>query len=137
MTDKFRHFELDLLGLSETHIPGVENMKLGNIAFIYSSRKDGMHRQGEGLMTNKEAAKFCLFWKDINKRMLVAHFMTKKCRVSVMVVKLQNRLMEIVVTWMNDTSGYRSQDRTPGKNIVEIFLLGDLNSQVNRNRDRS
>ena len=30
-------------------------MELGDIKFIYSGRKDGVHRQGGGLMVNKEA----------------------------------------------------------------------------------
>ena len=43
-TDKFRRFELDLLGVSETHIPRggtsypwvvVGSMKLGGIEFVY------------------------------------------------------------------------------------------------------
>ena len=86
MTDEFRRFELDLLEVSETHIPGVGSMKLGDIEFFYSGRKDGVHRQGVGLMVNKEAAKSCLGREGINNRILIAHFMTKTFRVSVIVV---------------------------------------------------
>ena len=60
LTDEFRRFELDFLGVSESHIPGVGSMKLGDIEFVYSGRKDGVHRQGVGLMMNKEAAKSSL-----------------------------------------------------------------------------
>ena len=86
LTDKFRYFELDLLGVLETHIQGIGNMKLGNIEFIYLGRKDGVHRQGVGLMMNKEAATSCLGWEVINHRSLVAHFIAKKWRVSVIIV---------------------------------------------------
>ena len=34
LTNEFRCYELDLLGVSETHIPGVGNMKLGGIELI-------------------------------------------------------------------------------------------------------
>ena len=51
-------------------------MKLGDIEFVYSGRKDGVHRQGVGLMVNKEAAKSCLGWEGIKNRILIAHFMT-------------------------------------------------------------
>jgi len=45
LTEKFRRFELNLLGVSVTHIPGVGSMKLGDIEFVYSGRKDGIfHR---------------------------------------------------------------------------------------------
>ena len=37
-------------------------------------------------MMNKEAAKSCLGWEGINNRMLIDHFMTKKCKLSVIVV---------------------------------------------------
>ena len=35
-------------------------MKLDNVEYIYSGRKDGVHRQGAGHMLNKEAIKSCL-----------------------------------------------------------------------------
>ena len=59
---------MDLLGVSETHIPRVWRMKLGDIEFVYSGRKDRVHRQGVGLMMNKEAAKSYLGWDCINNR---------------------------------------------------------------------
>ena len=65
MPDEFRRFELDLLGVSETHITGVGSMKVGDIEFVYSGRKDVVHRQGVGLMMNKEAAKSCLSCEGI------------------------------------------------------------------------
>ena len=37
-------------------------------------------------MINKEATKPCLDWEGIHYRMLIAHFMTKKFRVAVIVV---------------------------------------------------
>ena len=40
LTDEFRRFELDLLGVSETHIPGVGSMKLGDMKIVNSGRKD-------------------------------------------------------------------------------------------------
>ena len=85
MTDEFRRFELNLLGLLETNIPGVGNMKLGDIEFAYSGRKDGLHRQGVGLMMNKEATKSWLGWEGIDNRVLITYFITKKFRVSVIV----------------------------------------------------
>ena len=88
LTDNFRRFELGFLGVSETHILVAGSMKLGDIEFVYSGRKDRIHRQGVGLMMNKEAAKSCLGWEGFNSRMLVIHFITNKCRVSVTVMSL-------------------------------------------------
>ena len=41
LTDKFRRFELDLLGVSENYTPGVKTMKLGDTEFIYSAGRVG------------------------------------------------------------------------------------------------
>ena len=54
LTDEFRRLEPDLLGASETHMPGVGSMKLGDIEFVYSGRKDGLHKKGIRLIMNKE-----------------------------------------------------------------------------------
>jgi hypothetical protein len=77
---------VDLLGVSETHIPGVASKKVGHIEFIYLCRKGGVYKQGVGFIMNKEAAKSCLGWEGINNRKVITHFMTKKFRVSVIVV---------------------------------------------------
>ena len=53
LTVEFRRFELDLLRVPETHILGVGSMKVADIKFVYSSNKDGVHRQGVGLMINR------------------------------------------------------------------------------------
>jgi hypothetical protein len=39
---------------------------LGDRECVCSNRKDGVHRQGVGLMMNKEAAKSCSGWEGIN-----------------------------------------------------------------------
>ena len=44
LTDKLRRFKLNLLRVSETHIPGMGSMILSDIKFVYSGRKDGEHR---------------------------------------------------------------------------------------------
>jgi len=45
-------------------------MKFGDIGFVYSGRMNGVHRQGAGLMINKEASKSFLGWQVINNRIL-------------------------------------------------------------------
>ena len=77
---------MDLLEISEAYIPGVGNVKLSGMKFIYSDRKDQMQRQGLRLMMNNEVAMSCLGWETIGKRLLVTHFVSKKCRESVIVI---------------------------------------------------
>ena len=85
---------------------------------------------------NKEAAKSCFGLEGINNRILIAHFMTKKFRVSVIVVYAP---VEPTDRDASDTDEFCLQlqeriDRIPGRNMV--FLLDDINAQVGRNRDR-
>ena len=140
MTDEFRRFELDLLGVSETHISGVGSMKLGDIEFVYSGRKDGVHRQGVGLMMNNEAAKSCSGWEGINNRILVAHFMTKKFRLSVIVVYAP---VEPTDGDSSDSDEFYLQLQEQVDRVLYViwyrnivFLLGDFDAQAGRNRDR-
>ena len=62
LTNKFRRFKLDLLAVSETHITGVGSMTQDDIEFVYSGRKEGVHRQKVGFMMNKDTAKFSRVW---------------------------------------------------------------------------
>ena len=50
-------------------------MKLCDIKFVFSGSKNGVHRQGVGLIMNREAAKSCLGWEGINKRIIIAHLL--------------------------------------------------------------
>ena len=85
---------------------------------------------------NKEADKSCLDWEDINNRILIAHFMTKKFRTSIIVVYAP------VEPTDGDTSdsdefyllSQEQIDRVSGGNMV--FLLEDFNAHIGRNRDR-
>ena len=120
LTDEFRRFKLDLLGVSETHIPGVGSMESGDMGFIYLGRNDGVHRQGVRLMMNKEAAKSCLGWEVINNRILITHFRTKKFRVSVLVVYAP---VEPTDGDTSDSDEYYLQlqehiDNVPGRNVM-------------------
>ena len=45
LTIEIRWFELDLLGVSETNIPGVESMKLGDIEIVYLDRMGYIGRE--------------------------------------------------------------------------------------------
>ena len=79
-------------------------------------------------MMNKEAAKPCLGLEGIDNRILIAHFMTKKVQVSVIVVYAHVKPSD------RDTSDsdefylqlHKQIDRVSGRNMV--FLLGDFNS---------
>jgi len=69
----------------------------------------------------KEAAKSCLGRED---KILIAHLMTEKCRISVIVVYI---LLELTDGDSSDSDEFYLQlqeqiNRVPGRNMVFIFL---------------
>jgi len=97
--------------------------------------KDGVYRQGVGLMMNKEAAKSCLDCGGNNNRILVARFMTN-FRISVIVVYAPVEPADGDTSDSDEIYLHLQEqiDRIPCRNSV--FLLGDFNAQVSRNMDR-
>jgi len=101
-------------------------MRLYDTEFIYSCRKNGVYRQGIGLLMNKEASKSHIGWKGINSRILVARFITKKCMVSVIYVyaPVESIDRESSDTYELDLQLLETIDRIRGRNLV--FLVGIL-----------
>ena len=86
-----------------------------------------MHRLGVGSLLYKKYVKSCLVWDGIDNKMLVAHFMTKNCRVVVIAVFAPVELTDGV---SSDSDKFyvllnERMDRVPGRNMV--FLFGDIN----------
>ena len=105
-------------------------MELSYIDFIYSVKEDGVHKQGIGLMMNTKVSKSCLGWEGINSRILVAHFMTKKCRVSVIVLytRVEHDSHEFYLQLQEQIDSV--SDRSTA------ILLEDFNTLVGRNINR-
>ncbi|XP_065557833.1 craniofacial development protein 2-like [Artemia franciscana] len=109
-------------------------MKLGDSAFVYLGRKDGVHRKGVVVVMNKEAAKSCLGWEGSNNKIRIAYFKTKKFRLSVIVVYAPVELTDGVTSDSEFYLQLQEQiDRVPGR--YTVFLLEAFNAQVHRNRD--
>ena len=84
---------------------------------------------------NKEAVKSCLGWDGIDNRILIAHFITKKFRVSVIVVYAP---VEPTDEDICDTDEFylilqEQIDRVQGRNMV--FFIGDFTAQIGGNRE--
>ena len=87
-------------------------------------------------MMNMEAAKSCLGLEGINNRILIAHFMTKKIGVSVIVLYAPVEPIERDTSESDDFYLLLQEqvDRVPGRKMA--FLMRNFNAQVDRNRDR-
>jgi len=54
LSDEFGRIKLGILGVSKTRISGIVSVKLGDVEFVYSGRKDGVNRHKVRLMMNME-----------------------------------------------------------------------------------
>ena len=122
-------YRLDLLGITETHIPGTgtEIMDNGSL-LIYSGHADGIRRQGVGISLSKRIKNSLISYMPISERMLTARLHSKHLNISVIVVYAPTE-----VASKNDKNEFYQQlssifDELPRHDLK--LLLGDLNAQV-------
>ena len=122
-------YRLDLLGITEIHIPGTgtEIMDNGSL-LIYSGRADGIRRQAVGISLSKRIKNSLISYMPILERMLTARLHSKHLNISVIVVYAPTE-----VASKNDKNEFYQQlssifDELPRHNLK--LLLGDLNAQV-------
>ena len=68
LAEVFNEKRLDLLGVTETHLPGSSKLGVFGKTLLLSGRKDDSHCQGVGLMLSLKAEKCSTEWEPINKR---------------------------------------------------------------------
>ena len=119
-------YRLDLLGITETHIPGTgtELMDNGSL-LIYSARTDGM-KQGVGLSLSKRIKNSLISYMPISERMLTARLHGKHLNISVVVVYAPTEAAS-----ENDKNEFYQQlssmfDELPRHDLK--LLLGDVNA---------
>ena len=122
-------YKLDLLGITETHIPGTGSELLDNGSLlIHSGRLDGIRRQGVGLSLSKRIKNSLISYMPISERVLTARLHSKHLNISVVVVYAPTE-----VASDNDKDEFYQQlssvfDELPRHDLK--LLLGDLNAQV-------
>src|SRR5664279_363270 len=63
-------FRCDILGISETHRTGTEELNLEGYKFIGQGRTDDIHRAGVGFLLSRSAQKALLEYKPTSERMI-------------------------------------------------------------------
>ena len=122
-------YRLDLLGITETHIPGTGSELLDNGSLlIHSGRVDGIRRQGVGLSLSKRIKNSLISYMPISERVLTARLHSKHLNISVVVVYAPTEAASD-----NDKDEFYQQlssvfDELPRHDLK--LLLGDLNAQV-------
>ena len=86
LSQSLTQYNLDLLGITETHMPGTgtEVLENGSI-LIYSGRMDGVKRQGVGLSLSKRIKNSLISYIPVSERILTARLHSKQINISVVV----------------------------------------------------
>lgn len=122
-------YKLDLLCLTETHMPGTGTQLLDNGSlFIHSGRIDGIRRQGVGLSLSKRIKNTLISYTPVSERIMSARLHSRQINISVIVAYAPTEDAEETVK----TSFYQqlsdTYDELPGHDIK--LVVGDFNARV-------
>lgn len=124
-------YGLEVLGVTETHMPGSGSQLMKNGAvLVYSGRSDGVHREGVGLVLSKKMKNTLISFTPVSGRIMTARLHSKHINVSVTVVyapteDADSAVKDAFYRELNDV-----QSDLPAHDIK--LVLGDFNARVGR-----
>ncbi|KAL5246977.1 hypothetical protein ACHWQZ_G018993 [Mnemiopsis leidyi] len=130
----FDEYGLELLGVTETHMPGSGNQTLGNGAVLmFSGRADGVRRSGVGIILSKKMKNSLISYTPVSDRVMTARLHSKHINISVTVVYAPTEDAEpgtkdAFYRELNDV-----QSELPAHDIK--LVLGDFNARVGRDNE--
>ena len=133
LSQNIDQYRLDLLGITETHMPGSGTTLLDNGSLlIHSGRVDGIKRQGVGLSLSKRIRNSLISFTPTSERVLTARLHSKQINISVVVAYAPTEGAEE----SEKDKFYRTLtdtfDELPRHDIK--LLLGDFNAKVTSGR---
>ena len=129
LLEEARRFDLDILGLCETHLTGTETLiNKEEYSILLSSRKDNTSREGVGIMISQQILHCLVSYEAVSPRIITAKF------------NMKEGIMNIIQVYA-PTSAHSEQEsdlfydalqlhiqKVPKKE--NIFVIGDLNAKV-------
>ena len=133
LSQNIDQYRLDLLGITETHMPGSGTTLLDNGSLlIHSGRVDGIKRQGVGLSLSKRIRNSLISFTPTSERVLTARLHSKQINISFVVAYAPTEGAEE----SEKDKFYRTLtdtfDELPRHDIK--LLLGDFNAKVTSGR---
>ena len=130
---QFEAYNLAILGVTELWWTGNGKIRKKDKTILYAGPEE-LHQKGVGIILKKETEKALIGWKPINDRIFTARFQFRHTTTTVVVIYKPTEEAE---KEEKDNSYDQCQDA-----FIEIskydmvLLLGDMNAQVDRNRQR-
>ena len=134
LLEEARRFEIDILGLCETHLTDTETLiNKDEYTILLSSRKDGVSREGVGLMITQPILQCLQSFEAISPRLLTAKF------------KMKEGIVNLIQAYAPTTSHSESVSdefyddlqlliqKIPKKET--LIILGDFNAKLGTDHD--
>ena len=129
------NYKLDVMGLSEIRWKesGEIITQNGNSLIFSGVGEDKEHRNGVGVLMNKEARKSLMEWSLISERIMAACFKTKICNLTVIQCYAPTEITE------KDKKEEFYQQLSETINTVKqrdvIIVMGDMNAKIGPNNE--
>ena len=108
--EEARRFQLDILGLSETHLTDAETLiTKDGYTFLLSSRKDNRSREGVGIMISPNILHCLLGYEAVSSRMITAKF------------QMKGGVMNIIQVYA-PTSGHSDQESDEFYDLLQLHI---------------
>ena len=133
LSQNIDQYKLDLLGLTETHLPGSGTSILHNGSLlIHSGRADGIKRHGVGLSLSKRIKNSLISYTPISERILTARLHSKHLNISAVVAYAptdgaEDNEKDKFYGALSDTF-----DELPRHDLK--LLIGDFNAKITSDR---
>ena len=126
---EMQRYRLNIMGISEVRWEGSgKYIASTGETMYYSGRQDGQHRQGVGLILDREAGKCLMEWEPINHRIIRARFFSRFTKTTV--VQCYAPIEDAEETEKDEFyAQLQGVLQTVPKHDV-LLVMGDLNAKV-------
>ena len=124
-------YKLDVLGITETHMPGKGTLDLANGGLLlYSGSTDGVKRRGVGIALSKKVKDSLISYTPVSERIITARLHSAHINVSITVgyAPINDTTSSVKDKFYNELDAVQS--KLPGHDVK--LVLGDFNARVGK-----
>ena len=129
-----RHYQIDVLGITEARWTGsgVCKLKTGEIIYYSGNMEDNpQHLHGTAFMLSKQTSKTILSWEPVSDRIITLRLNSNFQKTTIITVYTPTNETEKALKEAFYQKLQSVIDKTPKKDI--IILMGDLNAKIGKN----
>ena len=121
-------YNIAIMGISECRWTGSGKTVSSNHTIIFSGRADDQHKEGVGLIMNKESAKSLIEWEPINERLIKARFNSTYAKTTIIQCYSPTNDAEDEVKDAYYEALQTQIVKTPQHDV--LLIIGDQNAKV-------